>query len=167
MFKCLFVLIALFVFLIPVSAQEVEFTCTADEWRTLLGDFQTRIDEVLPTIEGDNDATNILLAIQMVIETARATCGGGVFTKETHPNGIIGPIQFGGTIYQATLEADTFGSLTTTVIEGDCGIIPPIMALTSMEGGSEANLWRFGGDCVAFIEVNVTGSWTLTIERMQ
>lgn len=92
-----------------------------------------------------------------------------IFTSEEYPNGIIGPIQFNGTLYQVTLSSSASGaSVSTTVIQGDCERRGPTI-MTDIDGTPEADLWEPGGDCIAMFDVQRFGSshWTLEFERLR
>jgi hypothetical protein len=162
--KLVMLLVLLAALLVPAAAQE-EISCTPEEWITSV---RALSDAMLPNIDSiasQEDGLLMLLIIEAAIDTVRATCTGGAFTDVDYTNGIIGPIIFSGTLYQATLTTpEQGGSVSGTAIEGDCGFMTFIS--TPFEGGEETSLFTFGGDCVMIFEVNVEGPWTLTIERL-
>lgn len=145
----------------PLYAQDTsERSCDPSEW----GNFKPAIIEQLDHLEANPLET--LLLLQTFISSARATCTGGEFTNETHPNGIIGPIYFSGTLYQATLTVpDTYGSVRIRELEGDCDAF---ILQGPVAGGSETDLWQFK-NCVAMFEVNLSGTsdWHFIIERLR
>ncbi len=153
-----------------VGAQEEEFTCTAQEFRDMFVPLLDAIKGAMDNATTDAEALTLFLGIETVIANVRLACGGTrEFTSEAYPNGIIGPISFSGTLYQVSISS-TGGdaSFSTTVIEGDCDIIPPGI-FTTNGGNAETDLWEPGGDCMAMFEVNTYGAtgWVLDFERLQ
>ncbi len=106
------------------------------------------------------DPIAVAYDVRSLMNSMQMYCSG-VFTNETHPNGIIGPIAFDGTIYEVTFVGiptgsfDVGGSVTLEELSGDCGILN--MMMISSSNMEETNLWRFGGDCQALIEVHRSG----------
>ena len=145
----------------PVLAQDS--VCTSEQW----AEFSATLGELVDTLAASSTPLDDLLAIRIQIETVRTICNAGVFTKADYPNGIIGPINFGGTLYQATLESvGSVAALSRVEIAGDCDFI--ISIITPFSGGSESALWEFE-DCQAMFEINASTAddWTLTIERLR
>lgn len=163
--KTLFVSILLvfaLIITVPAAAQD-EPTCTPEQWADIATAFSTLADNLAASETPFDD----LLAIQTQLGTARAICSGGVFTKADYPDGIIGPINFGGTLYKATLESvGSVATLERVEISGDCAFFVSI--ITPFSGGSESDLWEFE-ECQALFEINATAArdWTLTIERLK
>lgn len=161
--RLLTALTVLFCLIAPVAAQEVqELTCTPEEWQTIEDDLALEAGGI---VEAESQAL-ALLRIEARIETARAMCSGGQFSRDSHPNGIIGPIIFSGALYQAELNVvGTYGNVSLTPLEGDCGFSFGLSAPTS--GGSETDLWKFKG-CVAMLEVDTypPAPWTLSITKL-
>lgn len=158
-------MLVLSLLIIPTQliAQEqiTEQTCTPEQWQELQNGLTTEI----ATLATSETPLLVLLRIQASLDITRATCTGGQFSQETHPTGIIGPMVFGGTLYQATLDLGEgeFGSAQLTTLEGDCGSWP--LLSVSGDEGTETDLWNFEG-CTAIIEVNTSSDWSLSIERL-
>lgn len=169
--RILFVLCVVGLLAAPVLPQDEEFGCTVEEWKTALTEVGTNIITFADEITTEQEALDTLLAIETAVISGRAFCAGAQYSSETNPTGIIGPINFSGTIYQATLTTDTFGTLESTVIDGDCGLFGtgPDMFMIEMSGGAVTDLWEMGGDCQMLIEVSLTmtGDWSLEIERLK
>ncbi|MGJ3241147.1 MAG: hypothetical protein ACFE0Q_20725 [Anaerolineae bacterium] len=174
MYKKIFVPLLIILLSIPLvlMAQDSnenppEPTCTTEEFQDGLESLIGVIDEFSSQIESDFDAYNVLLAIETQIDNIRFGCGYEAITSETHPNGIVGPLSFSGRVYEVTFTAeDELGTVSTTTLNGDCGILG-VNLLTDMGGGTETTLVTFGGDCVAFFEINGPDVWELTFTRLQ
>lgn len=157
---------------VGVLAQETlpPTICTQEDYDML----KTGITSVINGLS-DNvayDPTAIMLQARTAIETYQLLCNQ-MFTNVTHPNGIIGPLVFDGTLYEVTFVAlptegasfDVGGSITMEEVSGDCGILN--LMLVSATNPSETDLFRFGGDCVGLIEVNRSGDWQLSFVKLQ
>lgn len=158
----LLVFVLMLTVLTPTLAQE-ESACTSEQW----GDFSTTLNDLSDTLATSETPMDALLAIQTQIETMRAACGNWVFTKADYANGIIGPISFDGTLYQATLESvGSVAVLSRVEIDGDCDFIVSI--ITPFTGGEESDLLEFDG-CTAMLEIDSSTArdWTLTLTRLK
>ena len=141
--------------------------CEVALYQQLMAIMSETVLEAQTVIATSEDGMNAVFALITALESWQLQCGGGMLSSDTHPSGIVGPITFEGTLYQAELTSPgTYGFLQMTVISGDCGLIPPLVT-TDISGGSETDLWTFGGDCVGMIEVNAPDGWTLTLSRWQ
>jgi len=145
--------------------------CTQEDYLTL----QTGISNLIGGLSDNTlyDPTTIMLQVRTAIETYQLLCNQ-MFTNVTHPNGIIGPIAFDGTLYEVTFVTplsespggNLGGNLSMTTISGDCGFINTI--LTSGISPEETDLFKFGGDCVGMIEVNrAVGAWELSFVKIK
>lgn len=155
-------LVFVLILTVPAFAQE-EATCPPEKWAEIS---DTLISLSNDLAAADNPLEQLLL-IRTEIETVRAVCSGGVFTKADYPDGIIGPINFGGTLYQATLESvGSVAVLSRVEIDGDCDFVVSI--ITPFTGGAESGLWKFD-ECEAMFEIDAASArdWTLTIERLR
>jgi hypothetical protein len=156
------------VFAIPVVAQE-EAACTVADVQNVFNVMADQIAQTASEITTVEEGLDILLGIETIIDLLRTQCGGVTYISENYTNGIIGPVNFAGTLYQVSLSS-TGGdsSFATTVLEGDCALFPPSI-FTANGGTEETDLWQPGGDCVALFEVNTYGAtnWVLTFERLQ
>lgn len=163
----LIILIVIFCGGLTTTLAQDSVDCDADGYREIMKGISDAVLELSESITTDEDGIVALLQLELTLDLLRFTCMGEDYTSETNPNGIIGPVMFGGTLYQAEFNAlDEYGFLQLRVIEGDCGFTPPLMT-TDIDGGLVADLWEFGGDCIAMIEVNGFGEWTLNIGRLQ
>lgn len=152
-----------------ISAQGSEFSCTVEEWASMLNSLTENFLELTSQVTDETSILETTLLIKAGVDSIYAICSNGTFSEETHSNGIIGPISFSGTLYQITLSSSDGGSsFSTTVIEGDCGFTPPSI-FTDMEGTTETDLWEPGGTCVAMFEVETYGAsgWELVFERLR
>lgn len=162
----------LFVALVGLNARAQDnvtlptYTCTAEDYAAVT----KLVAEQLATLtQPDAQPAQAMLIMRATLDTYQAKCTGGTFTNVTNPTGIVGPVVFDGTIYQATLTLpegeNIYGSASLTTIEGDCGYGTFISPATT--GGSETELMKFGGDCVALFEVNTEQDWTLTFAKVK
>ncbi len=138
--------------------------CTNEQWQEYFQGIQNVID-LAKTVTTEEEFRNALVVIGGAVELAQGNCGGKEWSSEEYPLGIIGPVLFGGEIYEATLESSKSASVSMLAIEGNCGAV---FMSTSLDGGTEADLWRFK-DCVGMIEVNSPddANWVLTIKRIK
>jgi hypothetical protein len=154
----------LFTITTPVIAQDTEQTCTPEQWQ----EHQEWFIEAISTLASSENPLNVLLLIDAGIDGVRAQCTGGQFSKVENPDGIFGPIVFGGTLYKVTFETlGGYGRLKPLVISGNCGLMFNVGFTTPVEGGAESELWQFD-QCVAMFEVDTINAedWHLSIERI-
>lgn len=143
------------------------YTCTAEDYATVT----KIIDEQLATLsQPDADPALAMVLIRAALDTYQAKCTGGTFTKATHPNGIIGPIVFTGSLYQATLQITpgdfAYGSAKWTTISGDCGLFTLLSVTDGKGDANETDVLKFK-DCVALFEVDASeGDWTFTLAKL-
>lgn len=142
--------------------------CTQEDYLML----QTGISNLIGGLS-DNalyDPTYIMYQVRRALETYQLLCNQK-FTSETHPNGIIGPLLFDGTLYEVTFvgiltgNIDVGGSVTMEELSGDCGFLN-MMAITSNDM-DETDLMEFGENCEAMIEVHRTGAWELSFVKIK
>ena len=167
MIRRLILLALIIVLVMPVMAQdEDEAACSVGQLQDVL---RSGVEVWIPLIDGlesVQDAFDLMIGFQAAIETQRTICSGGLWTSEEYANGIVGPIKFSGTLYQATLSMDTFGSVRIVTVDGNCGL-NRTMGVNGSDGGEETDLLEFGGDCLAMFEVNTSEAWTMVIERLR
>jgi len=116
-----------------------------------------------------NEQISVMTQIRATIDSAQYLCSAR-FTQETHPNGIVGPLFFDGTIYQVTLTTwsdntsyDFGGSVTSTELDGDC---PFIWVSTDGGGIPEVDLFNRMENCFAMFDVEAD-RWELTFTKIQ
>lgn len=148
-----------------IAQEQNEVSCTPEEYQDYIQVLIDVLNEYKPQIVVETDALEVLIGIEMAIDGLRANCTGGSFAAADYSNGIIGPISFSGTLYQAEFTTTTFGTVTFVEIDGDCGM--EFMSISEVDGDSETDLWEFGGDCVTMFEVQGGGDWTLNIEKLR
>jgi len=170
--RYMFVMLVMAVVFGGVSAQDVppQLDCTQDDYLWLQG----RVNEISAQFADIVTYDPILTATQLraTMDAVQFACAR-VFTNTTNPDGIIGPIDFDGTLYEVTFVAlptegasfDVGGSVTTETVSGDCGMLNLILVTSS--DPDETDLFRFGNDCVAMFEVNRTGDWQLSFVKLQ
>lgn len=146
------------------SAQELPRTACPNDAQTV---FLTAITDNLSVLQTDVNAA--LVAMRGAIDTYQLACAGGTVTNEAHPNGIVGPLTFDGTLYEVTLTVPggEYGSVEWTALEGDCDS----WTLLSVSGDeapvSETDIVEFEG-CQAVFDVNVSSDeWTLTFKKLK
>lgn len=160
----------LYLFIPRAAAQDATtlpaYTCTAEDYATMTG----LIDEQLATLtQPDAQPGLVMVLVRAAIDTYQVKCTGGAFNQASHPNKIIGPIVFDGTLYEVTFALPekelTFGSVEWKTIQGDCEMIP-LISLASTNGGSETDVLEFK-DCVALFEVNTNSTeWSLIFKKL-
>lgn len=151
-------------FVSAASAQEPasEQTCTPEEWAA----YQQSFTDIIPELTTSENPIDILLLLDAIINTVRATCTGATYSsEELGTEAIIGPIAFSGTIYQATLTSEYFSSVQITEIAGDCDKFN-LLSVAEMTGGTANTIYEFS-ECVAMFEVNSSKPWTFAIERIR
>lgn len=148
------------------SAQDTpEASCTSEAWQS----HQAELVALSGSLTESDNPLETMLTIDTLVSNIQASCGGGIFTKANHPNGIIGPIAFDGSLYEATLEAKgSMAVMTPTVVEGDCGMIFGMPVMTGMSGGMQGDVWEFT-NCVALfkVEAPMASDWSLTIKQLR
>jgi hypothetical protein len=150
---------------ITIAQDTPESTCTPEE----LQSYQAELVELSGSLAESDDPLETVLAIDTLVSKIQASCSGGIFTKADHTNGIIGPIAFDGSLYEATLEAKgSMAVMTPTVVEGDCGMIFGMPIMTGMTGGMQGDVWEFT-NCVALfkVEAPMASDWSLTIKKLR
>lgn len=167
MFRSVAIFIICCAMAFPVFAQDTEeASCTPEQWQQ----YQNVITETAASLATSDNPSLILLGLEALIDTARAVCTGAQYSKTDNPDGILGPMIFGGTLYKATLNSvGGYGSVKPLALEGNCGGFTFEMPMsTAFGGGSESTLYRFEG-CVAMFEINASSAedWTFTIERLR
>jgi hypothetical protein len=144
-------------------------TCTQEDFNwlneqiTLLNEQFWHIDIYSPIATANQ--------IRVLLGSMQVFCAGK-FTNETHPNGIVGPIYFDGTMYEVTLVTRPFpdaaidlgGIATLEAVSGDCGILNMILTTSSVP--TETDIFQFGDDCIGLIEVDAD-EWELTFVRIR
>ncbi len=140
-----------------------EFACLPIDYQTAKTDLDALTAQL---VDPEQDVALTLLLLDAYTETLRARCTGGTFNKVSHPNGIVGPVVLGGTLYQMDFTSQAqVASVVITPISGDCGF--PQGALLTEPGSSETNILKFGEDCVLLFEVNSQqADWQLVFARL-
>lgn len=138
-------------------------TCTPEDWQALQDELAL---EVLSLVNSENPVETIL-RIDTILGSIRSQCTSLIFTKAEYPNGIIGPIDLDGSLYQTTLSGNGSGSVEMTDLTEGCGGYVSSIILP-FEGGSETDLWEFDGVCSLMFEVSGSAEeWTLEITRLR
>lgn len=154
--------------LVTTAQDTTEQACEASQYEQFSSAFGELVDTLADPVIDNDSGLLYLLQLDTAIQTQRAVCGGGVFNKGTHPDGIIGPILFSGTLYQGTITSESRITVGNVVIEGDCPVA--IYQYTGSDRTEDTELWRMGGDCVMMLEIDTgtdSDEWTLTLERLQ
>ena len=147
-------------------AQEEEPACTVEGYQAFAENFGTTTDSALTDVSDNDSGLFYLLILEALIETQRSLCSGRQFNNETYADGVIGPLIFGGTLYQATLSSEGNVTLGNIALEGSC---PFVYLYTGTDRREDTDLWRME-DCAMMLELdafNDSTTWTLVIERLQ
>lgn len=142
--------------------------CTQEDYLAL----QTGISNLIGGLS-DNalyDPTHIMMQVRTAIETYQLLCNQ-LFTHETHPSGIVGPIAFDGTLYQVAFITylspddmyDLGGVAGLVTVEGDCGLHS---ASTDRADKPDLALWELGEGCVGMIEIT-SDLWELSFVKIR
>lgn len=145
-------LLAMLVITVFRSANAQDADCETDELVTLLREQADAIEA------GDLDG---LADLQAAISQTRAECSG--FAYEGDGNEVLGPVEFPDGFYRIETEMDTFGTVTLTEIDGNCGFV--ILGVFETNGGDDNAATELDG-CEALIEISTTENWTLIFEQV-
>jgi hypothetical protein len=150
-----------------VLAQDSAYSACEDlsERLAAVQESAAALDASSPSLSED------IAAIQSELAALDAECRGLSFSSEVDGSQpVIGPIILEEGVYRVTFTTDGYGSISGTVLEGDCEREIRLI-FNESEGdasdGSQAVL-DIEGDCEVLLELdNITDDWTLTIESLR